>query len=107
MKNYKGLTLIEVILSIAIIGIISISLLPIFNIGLKNIVNAGSRTKNVYEAQTSINNFIQGYDNLGGKDHEITFLDKDDVIIINELTRLNNHYVNIGPVKLEIYLPVE
>ena len=54
--NKKGFTLIELILSMAIIGIIAVTLLPILNVGLKNIVFSGNRTKAVSEASDSIYN---------------------------------------------------
>jgi prepilin-type N-terminal cleavage/methylation domain-containing protein len=54
MKNRKGLTLIEIIVSIAILGIVAISTLTIFDMGLKNIVRAGVRTENVYDAEDDL-----------------------------------------------------
>lgn len=58
MKNNKGFTLIEIIVSIAIIGIIAIPIFGIFGTGLKNIVNAGNRTENVYIEQELIDTEI-------------------------------------------------
>lgn len=59
MKNNKGLTLIEVVLTITIIGIIAISILSIFNTGLVNIVRAGIRTENVLNIQKDIDDAIK------------------------------------------------
>lgn len=60
MKKIKsvdrnGYTLVELIVSLAIIGIIAISMLNLFGTGLLNITRAGKRTMNT-EAAT--NNFI-------------------------------------------------
>lgn len=63
MKNNRGLTLIEVIVSLAIIGIMSIAVLTIFNTGLKNIVSAGDRTEEVYANQTGLDAIIRENEN--------------------------------------------
>jgi prepilin-type N-terminal cleavage/methylation domain-containing protein len=44
MKSRKGFTLIELIVSIAIFGLIGVSMFPAFNTALRNIVNSGNRT---------------------------------------------------------------
>lgn len=54
-KKRRGLTLIELVVSLAIIGIIAVTMLSIFGTGLLNITRAGNRTANT-EAAT--NNFI-------------------------------------------------
>jgi prepilin-type N-terminal cleavage/methylation domain-containing protein len=58
MKNKKGLTLIEVIISIAIIGILAVSTLSIFDAGLLNIIRAGKRTETVLEVKDGIDLLI-------------------------------------------------
>lgn len=50
MKN-KGFTLIEIILALAIIGIISIPVFTTFNSALSNVVKAGNRTQAIEEAK--------------------------------------------------------
>lgn len=52
-KN-KGFTLIEVIIAIAILGIISIAFLPMFTGGIIGIVDAGSKSREHYAAQEKI-----------------------------------------------------
>lgn len=55
MKNNKGLTLIEIIVSLAIIGIIAVVFFSLFNTSLVNIVRAGIRTKAVGVAVDDFN----------------------------------------------------
>ena len=52
MGNRKGFTIIELVLSIGIIGIIAVSFLSIFGTGFSNIVRAGVRTKAVNTAES-------------------------------------------------------
>ena len=58
MKNKSGLTLIEVILSIAIVGIMSIAVFTIFNSGMINIFKSRQRTVDVLKIQQDINKAI-------------------------------------------------
>ena len=84
MKNNKGFTLIEVILAIAIIGIIAIPIFGIFGIGVKNIVSAGNRTEDVFTDQKSIINEInREYSEINNPDgeKEIDIKFSDDLTI--------------------------
>lgn len=57
-KKKKGFTLIELIISIAIISILLIGLLTSFAGNFKQVFSNGSRTKSVFEAQNKIDNII-------------------------------------------------
>ena len=57
-KGKKGFTLIELIISIAIISILLIALLTSFTGSFKQVLLNGSRTKSVFEAQNKIDNII-------------------------------------------------
>lgn len=54
MKTRKGLTLIEVILSIALLTLIAVIFLGMFNMGNKFIFDAGSKTKSVVKSKEEI-----------------------------------------------------
>lgn len=50
-KSTRGFTLIEIIISIAILGIIVVALLPVFTAGFKGIASAGNKSKTSYQSQ--------------------------------------------------------
>jgi prepilin-type N-terminal cleavage/methylation domain-containing protein len=52
LKNQKGMTLIEVILAIAILGIIMIGILNLFSFSMKSIYSAGNRTHTVADLES-------------------------------------------------------
>lgn len=51
-KNKKGLTLVEVVVAMAIIGIIAMSFLTAYGSGVTNIFNMGHRTRAIAEARS-------------------------------------------------------
>lgn len=53
-KITKGMTLIEIIISIAILGILAVSFLSMFMMGFSGITSAGNRSKAEYAAQTKV-----------------------------------------------------
>lgn len=58
MKKRKGLTLIETILSLAILGIIGVFILTVFGFSLNNIRRAGKRTEDVFQLGDEIDKII-------------------------------------------------
>jgi prepilin-type N-terminal cleavage/methylation domain-containing protein len=52
MENKKGFTLIELIVPIAIFGLITVTLISVFSNSFINIVRAGKRTEVVSRAET-------------------------------------------------------
>lgn len=58
MKKRKGLTLIEVILSITILSLVFLVVLTVFGTSLRNITRAGKRTSDVLDLETEINKDI-------------------------------------------------
>jgi prepilin-type N-terminal cleavage/methylation domain-containing protein len=52
--NHPGMTLIEVLVALAISGIIAITFLPIFSTGIKYLVNNGYMIRDMYTDQDSM-----------------------------------------------------
>lgn len=89
MRNEKGFTLIELIISIALFGLIAVMLTSIFSNSLFNIVRAGKRTEVVSDAEKIL---------LGNNP---TVLEERTVIV--KLPVIDDH--NIASVK-DIEVPV-
>lgn len=58
VKSKKGMTLIEVILSIAILGIIAVMTLTVFSTGILIAINAGDNTLSTGNAVAKVNRDI-------------------------------------------------
>ena len=67
IRQSKGFTLLEVILGIAIIGIISIGIIPILSNSFLLTTRSGQRSDRIYDARESTENMF--YDNSG--DHSV------------------------------------
>lgn len=73
----KGITLIEIVISIALVGIILVSMLSIFDTGLFNIIRAGDRTSIVVGVSSQVDNLLSGGQELVD---ESNYLLESDVI---------------------------
>jgi type II secretory pathway pseudopilin PulG len=73
----KGITLIEIVISIALVGIILVSMLSIFDTGLFNIKRAGDRTSIVVGVSSQVDNLLSGGQELVD---ESNYLLESDVI---------------------------
>jgi prepilin-type N-terminal cleavage/methylation domain-containing protein len=69
LNNQKGLTLLEIILSMAILGILAISFLTMFSSGFKSIIKAGNKSVAAYDAQQSMTNKIIQADDLDSDEY--------------------------------------
>lgn len=70
MKKRKALTLIEVVLSMAIISIMIVAVLGVFNISITNIFKSGQRTEDVLKSKEYIDEQIKiNEDKTAGKDN--------------------------------------
>lgn len=72
MKDRRGFTLIELIITIAILGILVVAVFSMFDTGIINIVRAGDRTDAVLENQTDVNAEIKEYYETGNDAGEDT-----------------------------------
>lgn len=59
MRKEEGLTLIEVIISIALTGVLAMVFLSMFDFGNRNIIRAGDRTEDVLEIQKIVDGEIK------------------------------------------------
>lgn len=72
MKDRKGLTLIEIIITIAIMAIIAVIILGVFNISIKNIFKSGQRTEKVLNLKKDIDKEIRNNEVNKDGNNEIT-----------------------------------
>lgn len=75
-ENIKGLTLIELIISLAIIGIIVIAFMPLFTMSAKANIKSGTMLGSTYSGKDAMEEVYQlsrqvAYDQLGEKLEEI------------------------------------
>ena len=75
MNIRKGMTLIEVVVSLAIIGLVATTMLSIFNTGLINITRSGIRTSAIAGSEIDLNS--EDYTDLNSLDVNVLILDDD------------------------------
>lgn len=82
LETERGFTLIELIIAIALLGIIVISLFPVFSQGFSVISTAGNRTQQLYnDVQQELVNKIANPDPVNKETISITFQDSEGKII--------------------------
>ena len=101
-KVKKGMTLVEIIISIAIIGILGITFFSMFTSGFKGVVRAGNKSTASYDAQAKIEETLNDKPSAGdpGNTHlRINFNDSTYIDIEGKLetqsTTVNNSQVDI------------
>ncbi|WP_416197891.1 MAG: hypothetical protein ACFWUA_10025 [Sporanaerobacter sp.] len=92
--NKKGFTLIEVILSISIIGILSVVLLSCLPNNYKNIISSGTRTKSVFNAQEKIDKAIKNISVVDGDSQ----LSKQSETINIKFSNSDRNIISTGPI---------
>lgn len=80
-ESNKGITLVEIITSIAIISVLLVALITIFSNNGQNVWRAGNKTKNVFSAQEEIDKILvdieQNRRPLGRDSLSLNFTDVD------------------------------
>jgi len=66
MIDSKGMSLVEMIVAIAIFGVMSISLLTIFSSGMRMIVRAGNKEETITNASSEIDLYKTNKDEIPG-----------------------------------------
>lgn len=93
MRKRNGLTLIEIIISVAILGILVVVFLNIFGMSNKNIFETNNETQILYEIQEQIDLKIE---KIEGKNSFETYFESENEVIIEiknvdaEITIENN-----------------
>lgn len=60
LYNKKGLTLVEILVSITIIGMLALTFMAMFGVGIKNILIAGDNSKSDFLTQSLIERQVSG-----------------------------------------------
>jgi prepilin-type N-terminal cleavage/methylation domain-containing protein len=82
LKNNNGLTLVEIIISIAILGIIAVTFLGMFTVGFKGIMSAGKNSQAGYVNQKAMENRIVDLP-VTGEANVTTSTDNGESVTIN------------------------
>lgn len=104
MRKRKGITLIELIISIAILGIISVVILGIFDQGLSNILRAGRRTETVLSAKEELDLNIGDNDIGIDTDVEVTLPGDNKVLISGRTVEVNKAIEQGNNIILNTYI---
>ena len=96
IKRHKGMTVVEVIISLALLGILSVVFINAFTMGFTKIIYAGHRTNAVGQAQA---HFYENPSILAKQDIkiEIPTTTSDIEIIVSGSYATGNVTLNPGP----------
>jgi prepilin-type N-terminal cleavage/methylation domain-containing protein len=100
MENRQGLTLIELIITIAIVGIMTALVSMVFDTALRNIKNSRERMEAVFRAQGEINEIIQN-NNTGEDIIEVTI----PVVNINKKVKGKKVDIEEDKIKISTFIP--
>lgn len=102
-KRTKGVTLIELIISIAIIGIMMVSFSSIFIGGFTSIIKSGKRSEHGMESQKQIEQLMSTRPSISddNTELEIKFHDNTSIKVTGQETQ-----VTVDEVTYTIFIPV-
>ena len=109
--NEKGFTLVEVVVSIALVGILAITFIPILSAQYINIYKSGDKSKATYDAMEKVEERVSDpevYKEQTGdvaNDDIITFGDKEIDIRIKDVEEEGKHKEE--KTKLKVGVPVD
>jgi len=93
LKKYKGMTLIEIVIAVAILGIVATVILGLFSISVKTNSDASIKTKAVTVLQNTFERIKSGDTNVQGEEDNF-------IIMPPEIEQLNS---NLYKVKVSVY----
>lgn len=109
LKSQKGMTLIEIIVALAVLGIVIISILSLFRLASSQIFTSGTRTDTILDARSIADDLIEQSENqnfttsiqidsylIGKGYHGVYFL--DDIAVKFEYADVN-YYIGAESVK--------
>ena len=91
LVNNKGLTLVELVISIAILGIIAISLFTLFTTGTAAIFSMGEKTQTAAEAQAIIDRIYEKT-----TENDLGLLENEINGILDEMIGNGNYTSEVG-----------
>jgi len=103
----KAMTLVEIIMAIALIGIITVSILTLLTSGFTQITSSGERAKALFQAQAQIESDINDIGQSASDAAETLTLKIDDVEIIvpGKIKSVNTALPSGRSVQIEIFQP--
>lgn len=106
IRNHRrGMTLVEIVLSIGILGIIAVMMTPVFTGAFLQITTGGSRNQTDWQSAAELENILAGQTTPGATDGPFTFiLPGSQTVSTNRFT--SSLTSEDGSVDINLFLPV-
>lgn len=103
----NAMTLVEIIMAMALIGIITISIMTLLTSGFTQITSSGERAKALFQAQAQIESDINDIGQSASDASETLTLKIDDteIIVPGKVKSVNTALPNGRSVQIEIFQP--
>ncbi|MCD4712447.1 MAG: prepilin-type N-terminal cleavage/methylation domain-containing protein [Clostridiales bacterium] len=107
VKMNRGMTLIEVIIAMAIIGIIAVGLIQMFTMSMIVISNAGKKTQSAYDAQKHAEHSLTSkYSNTPDVDEELLLtIGGTTIIAPGRKVKVESQLSNGEIINIEVFQP--